>query len=124
MTLSALHTRRRSRVPTLSNRRRRILSDVSGHSSSSDSLSKHSSSASTSPHHYRNGHRARSPSPSLGIDPFESDHANVRGDATPGDLIHSVAEQCFGIAGIRDIAPPHISTLGPPSPIGGCPLVP
>ncbi|KAH3771943.1 hypothetical protein DPMN_173272 [Dreissena polymorpha] len=61
MTLSALHNRRRSSFPTPSHRRKRLSSDVSGHSSFSDSSSRDSSFASTSPHHYRSGHRARSP---------------------------------------------------------------
>ena len=54
----------------------------------------------------------------LGVDPLVSDHAKARGDATPGDLIPSVAEQCLGIAGIRNIAAPHVGALG------GLPLLP
>ncbi|KAH3715616.1 hypothetical protein DPMN_058328 [Dreissena polymorpha] len=48
--LSAFHTPRRSCVPTLHLIRRRVLSDVPGHSSSSDSSSKGPSSALKSLH--------------------------------------------------------------------------
>ncbi|KAH3715214.1 hypothetical protein DPMN_057920 [Dreissena polymorpha] len=53
--LSALHTSRRSRVPTLHHIRRRTLSDVSGHSSSSESSSKGPSSALKRLHLITNG---------------------------------------------------------------------
>jgi len=63
-TLSVLHNSRRSRVSTVSHRRKRLVSDVSGYSSTSGSSSYDSSSTSTSPHHYRSGRRSRSPSAS------------------------------------------------------------
>ncbi|KAH3876089.1 hypothetical protein DPMN_039369 [Dreissena polymorpha] len=61
-TLSVLHRGRRSRVSTLSHRRKRVVSDVSGYSSTSGSSLYDSSSTSTSPHHYRRGRRSHSPS--------------------------------------------------------------
>ena len=61
-TLSVLHKGRRSRVSTVSHRRKRVVSDVSGYSSTSGSSSYDSSSTSNSPHHYRRGRRSRSPS--------------------------------------------------------------
>ncbi|KAH3836990.1 hypothetical protein DPMN_110367 [Dreissena polymorpha] len=61
-TLSVLHKGRRSRVSTVSHRRKRVVSDVSDYSSTSGSSSYDSSSTSNSPHHYRRGRRSRSPS--------------------------------------------------------------
>ncbi|KAH3778342.1 hypothetical protein DPMN_179797 [Dreissena polymorpha] len=61
-TLSVLHKDRRSRVSTVSHRRKRVVSDVSGYSSTSGSSSYDSSSTSNSPHHYRRGPCSRSPS--------------------------------------------------------------
>ncbi|KAH3841080.1 hypothetical protein DPMN_114537 [Dreissena polymorpha] len=59
----------------------------------------------------------------LGVEQLESDHSNARGDATPGDLFPSVAEQCLGIAGIRDINAPHVGALGSPGPLLAVPLL-
>ncbi|KAH3716590.1 hypothetical protein DPMN_059314 [Dreissena polymorpha] len=59
-TLSVLHKGRRSRVSTVSHRRKRVVSDVSDYSSTSGSSSYDSSSTSNSPHHYRRGRRSRS----------------------------------------------------------------
>ncbi|KAH3859528.1 hypothetical protein DPMN_102345 [Dreissena polymorpha] len=61
-TLSVLHKGRRSRVSTVSHRRKRVLSDVSGYSFTSGWSSYDSSSTSTSPHHYRSGRLSRSQS--------------------------------------------------------------
>ncbi|KAH3708232.1 hypothetical protein DPMN_067676 [Dreissena polymorpha] len=61
-TLSVLHKGRRSRVSTVSHRRKRVVSDVSDYSSTLGSSSYDSSSTSNSPHHYRRGCRSRSPS--------------------------------------------------------------
>ncbi|KAH3787878.1 hypothetical protein DPMN_166009 [Dreissena polymorpha] len=61
-TLSVLYKGRRSRVSTVSHRRKRVVSDVSDYSSTSGSSSYDSSSTSNSPHHYRRGRRSRSPS--------------------------------------------------------------
>ncbi|KAH3891490.1 hypothetical protein DPMN_015594 [Dreissena polymorpha] len=61
-TLSVLHKGRRSRVSTVSHRRKRVVSDVSDYSSTSGSSSYDSSSTSNSPHYYRRGRRSRSPS--------------------------------------------------------------
>ncbi|KAH3711357.1 hypothetical protein DPMN_070862 [Dreissena polymorpha] len=68
-TLSVLHKGRRSRVSTVSHRRKHVVSDVSGYSSTSGSSSYDSSSTSNSPHHYRRGRRSRSPSVSRRILP-------------------------------------------------------
>ncbi|KAH3894312.1 hypothetical protein DPMN_018468 [Dreissena polymorpha] len=57
--LSVLHKGRRSRVSTVSHRRKRVVSDVSGYSSTSGSSSYDSSSTSNSSHHYRRGRRSR-----------------------------------------------------------------
>ena len=46
----------------------------------------------------------------------KSDHASALGDVPSGNIIPSVAEQCLGIAGIRNIAAPHEGALGPRSP--------
>ncbi|KAH3829819.1 hypothetical protein DPMN_103048 [Dreissena polymorpha] len=61
-TLSVLHKGRRSRVSTVSHRRKRVVSDVSDYSSTSGSSSYDSLSTTNSPHHYRRGRRSRSPS--------------------------------------------------------------
>ena len=55
----------------------------------------------------------------LGVDLLvKSDHASARGDAPSGNIIPSVAEQCLGIAGIRDIDLPLLGALGPLGPLG------
>ena len=49
----------------------------------------------------------------LGVDYLvKSDHASALGDVRSGNIIPSAAEQCLGIAGIRDIDLPLLGALG------------
>ncbi|KAH3772263.1 hypothetical protein DPMN_173601 [Dreissena polymorpha] len=49
----------------------------------------------------------------LGVDCLvKSDHASARGDVRSGNIIPSAAEQCLGVAGIRDIDLPLLGALG------------
>ncbi|KAH3749820.1 hypothetical protein DPMN_184335 [Dreissena polymorpha] len=49
----------------------------------------------------------------LGVDCLvKSDHASALGDVRSGNIIPSAAEQCLGIAGIRDIDLPLLGALG------------
>ena len=55
----------------------------------------------------------------LGVDFLvKSDHASALGDVPSGNIIPSVAEQCLGIAGIRDVDLPLLGALGPLGPLG------
>ncbi|KAH3821681.1 hypothetical protein DPMN_123448 [Dreissena polymorpha] len=54
----------------------------------------------------------------LGVDCLvKSDHASARGDVRSGNIIPSAAEQCLGVAGIRDIDLPLLGALGLLSPL-------
>ncbi|KAH3876829.1 hypothetical protein DPMN_000679 [Dreissena polymorpha] len=49
----------------------------------------------------------------LGVDCLvKSDHASARGDVRSGNIIPSAAEQCLGIAGIKDIDLSLLGALG------------
>ncbi|KAH3695782.1 hypothetical protein DPMN_083241 [Dreissena polymorpha] len=55
----------------------------------------------------------------LGVDCLvKSDHASALGDVRSGNIIPSAAEQCLGIAGIRDIDLPLLDAPGPLGPLG------